>query len=141
MTKRVLEETQHQYAHDHEKLTGEWCFTIWKNDCIVDPTEWKDVLRMVYQLEKSPSSGQLHYQGVVEFYPWKRWKQLYDMQYGYWTRMYTTFEECARYCSKKDTRIAGLYHVRRSYVFMHDGTGPEGLKITAYKPKLDTIDE
>lgn len=71
----------------------------------------------VYQLERAPTTGQLHLQGYVEFLEPMRLHALTKLAPGvHWAAAYSDRLKNVAYCTKQDTRVAGPW-----------GSGPEFL--------------
>lgn len=85
-----------------------WCFTEYQVDT---PLEWPEFVRYaVYQLERCPDTGRLHFQGYVEFSKVMRLSGCKKvLSKAHWKPKYkeSTREQARDYCLKTDTRIDG----------------------------------
>lgn len=105
-----------------------FCFTKQLQDCSLTalemikncdndhpPFSWahhKDFRYMIYQLERAPTTGQLHYQGYIQF------KQQISLTGCNKLDGHTHFEVCKGspsankdYCTKKETRVYGPWEI------------------------------
>lgn len=91
-----------------------FCFTIfirenrpsWSFDATTE--EAKKVRRLVYQKEKCPETGRLHYQGYVELKSPQRMsfvKKLLERQDAHIETARGSAEQCYEYCTKEESRM------------------------------------
>lgn len=92
-----------------------WCFTIFESKGERRPFEImeempKSILYYIYQTEKCPTSGKLHYQGYIHF---KRCMALENVKRihktGHWAICQGNAQQNIIYCSKIESRIAGPF--------------------------------
>lgn len=86
-----------------------YCFTTFKQEPIYN----QDSIRyLVYQQEKCPSSGKLHWQGYAEFYSKitiNTAKEFLGDNTAHLEKRHGTREEARDYCKKSETRINGPF--------------------------------
>lgn len=72
------------------------------------PTDWDKIKRLVYQIEKAPSTGQIHAQGYCEFTnPTKFSVVRNKFPHGtYFDLANGSAKQNYEYCTKKDTRVS-----------------------------------
>lgn len=92
------------------------CFTqfLSTSECsggVLLPDEWSDVVYVTWQLEQCPDTGELHFQGYMEFVGKKTWswvhKNLVGLETAHLERRRGTQAEAITYCMKKESRIEG----------------------------------
>lgn len=85
-----------------------WLFTYQLEDeGLLDTDDWP-INYCVYQLECAPTTGQLHYQGYVEFKRSVRLAAVKDVLPGaHWEPRKGTRDQARNYCMKRETRIDG----------------------------------
>lgn len=80
---------------------------------VLDPTLWPHARYAVWQLEMAPTTGQLHYQGYVEFdttMSLSTLQQLDGLEGAHWESRRGTAEQASDYCEKEETRVDGPWH-------------------------------
>lgn len=100
-----------------------WCFTLQveeDNETAIEngaypdgPTvRWLDLKRITFgvcQLERAPTTGQLHYQGYIQLARKQRltWLRRWLSDKAHWEVARGTADENIAYCSKEDSRVQG----------------------------------
>lgn len=106
----ILTNPHAKASNPNSKLTH-WCFTAWPEDegAFIDFASWDGCYYGIYQLEKCPDTGKLHFQGFASFNPQKRRKQIVDLLAPYKCHVEGARNpyKAARYCEKEDTRLPG----------------------------------
>lgn len=70
----------------------------------------KEVKYIIFQLERAPTTGKLHYQLYIEFVKRVRLCTLMrSFPHCYWSNRRGTAEQAIAYCSKEDTRVEPTY--------------------------------
>ena len=98
-------------------MSDRYAFTVNLNREIrpLVPSKWKDCKFVVWQMELTPSTGQPHFQGYVEF---TRPRSLASVRRltggGFFSVAKGTREENVKYCSKEDTRVEGPFFFNKS---------------------------
>lgn len=90
-------------------LARHYCFTSYDDDA---PTRGTGVRYMIYQWEKCPSTGRMHWQGYVEFYDPIRRKAAMaacGVVKGRFFERKGTRDEARDYCLKSETREEGPF--------------------------------
>lgn len=97
------------------------CFTLFHDQVdetaddfffpLLDPSLWPDCKYCVYQLERCPDTGRLHYQGYVEFTGVKRYQWVQQncdgLERAHFEVRRGTMEEARNYAMKMETRLDG----------------------------------
>lgn len=101
---------------EHAQQSRRWCFTIWC-DRVADDWNTLDsvdasVTYMVFQQERSPTTGRLHYQGYLETQRKCGMRALFaklGLQPGdaHFEKARGTQQQNEAYVTKEDTRVAG----------------------------------
>lgn len=87
-----------------------WMFTLNNpSDLIMKPNQWPDVKFVVWQLEKAPETGTLHWQGFISFHRPRRinWLKRYCSRTAHFEVRKGTFQQAYDYCTKSDSRVEG----------------------------------
>lgn len=77
------------------------------------PETWPKVLFVIYQIEKCPDTGRLHYQGYMEFekpvmFSWIK-KNVPELAKAHFDERRGTQDQAIAYCSKQESRVEGPF--------------------------------
>jgi len=85
-----------------------WMFTINNPTQDDEPRNWAGVKYLVFQLERAPTTGTLHFQGYVI---WERKKRkggcIAINSRASWEPRYGSHDKAREYCMKLETRVSG----------------------------------
>lgn len=92
---------------------------------VLIPDEWPDVAYCTWQLESCPDTGELHYQGYIEFVGKKTWHwchaNLSGLETAHFEARRGSQVQAIAYCNKLESRADGPWEFgeRREQVKLH----------------------
>lgn len=106
--------------YEPSRHLSRWCYTSFVDHPL--PFDYTTHKALVYQQERSPTTGKLHWQGYMETFESYTFEQLKDKLSLYDNAIHLESannpEASIKYCQKKDTRIEGTqfkFHIESDH--------------------------